>query len=47
MNVNKTKVSDIQFNQNQQEDPINVVDDTRMTVLSPGMYGNHQFMYVE
>ena len=36
-NVKKTRVSDIQFNQSQQKDPIDDVDDTRMTVLSPGM----------
>ena len=46
-NVNKTNVSDIQFNQNQQEGPVADADDTRMTVLSPGMYGHHQFTAVE
>ena len=46
-NVNKTKVSDTQFNQSQQEDPVDDVDDTRMIVLSPGMYGCHQFTAVE
>ena len=37
------KVSDTQFNQNQQESPVDDIDDTRMTVLSPGIYGHHQF----
>ena len=46
-NVKKTKVSDTQFNQSQQEDPIDEVDDARMAVLSPGMYGHHQFNAVE
>ena len=42
-----TKVSDTQFNQSQQEDPVDDVDGTRMTVLSPWMYGHHQFTAVE
>ena len=46
-NVNKTKVSDTQFSQSQQEDPADDIDDIRMTVLSPGMYGHHQFTAVE
>ena len=46
-NVNKTKVGYIQFNQSQQEDPVDDVNDTRMTVLSPGMNGHHQFTAVE
>ena len=31
------KVSDTQFNQSQQVDPVDDIDDARMTVLSPGM----------
>ena len=46
-NVNKTKVSDTQFNQSQLEDPVDDADDTRMTVLSPGVYGHHQFTAME
>ena len=46
-NVSKTKVSDTQFNKSQQEDPVDDVDDTRMTVLSPGMYNHHQFTAME
>ena len=46
-NVNKTTVSDTQFNQSQEGDPVDDTDDTRMTVLSPSMYGNHQFTAVE
>ena len=46
-NVNKTKVSDSQFNSSQQEDPVDDVDDTRMTVRSPCMFGHHQFTAVE
>ena len=46
-NVNKTNVSDTQFNQSQQEHPVDDIDDTRMTVLSPDMYGHHQFTAVE
>ena len=37
MNVNKTKFSDTQINQSQQEDPVDDIDDTRMKVLSPDM----------
>ena len=33
----ETKVSDMQFNQSQQEDPVDDVDNIKMTVLSPGM----------
>ena len=40
-NVNKTKVSDTQFNQSQQEDPVDDTDDTRMTVVKSSMYGCH------
>ena len=46
-NVNKTKVSETQFNHSQQKDPIDDVDDTRMTVPSPDMYGHHQCTAVE
>ena len=46
-NVNKTEVCDTQFKQSQQEDPIDEVDDARMTVLSPGMYSCLQFNAVE
>ena len=46
-NVNKTKVSDTQHNQSQQEDPVGDADDTRMTVLSPCMHGHHHFTAVE
>ena len=46
-NVNKTTVSDIPFNQSQQEDPDNDINDTRMTVLSPDVYWHHQFTAVE
>ena len=31
----------------QQEDSVDDVDDTRMTMLCPGMYGHHQFTTVE
>ena len=47
ININKTKVSDAQFNQSQLEDPVECADDIRLTVLSPGMYGHHQFSAVE
>ena len=33
---NKTKVSDIQVSQGQQEEPVNDVTNTRMTMVSPG-----------
>ena len=46
-NVNKTTVSDIQFDQSQQEDAVDDVNDTRMTVLSLAMYGQNQFTEVE
>ena len=46
-NVNKTKVSDTQFNQSQQEYPVDDVYDARMTMISPGMYGYHQCTTVE
>ena len=46
-NVNKTKVSDTQFNQNQQEEAVHDITDTRMTMVSPGGYGHHQFTAVE
>ena len=46
-NVNKTKVSDTQFNQSQQEDPVDDVNDARMTMISPGMYSHHQCTAVE
>ena len=39
----KTKVSDIQVNQDQQEEPIDNIANTRMTMLSPGTYGHQQF----
>ena len=44
---NKTNVSDIQFNQNQQEEPADDVTNTRMKMVSPGMYGHHQFTAIE
>ena len=44
---NKTKVSDTQFNQSQQEEPVNDITNTRMTMVSPGIYGHHQFTAVE
>ena len=47
ININKTKVSGLQFNQSQQEDPVDDIDDARMTVVSQGMYGHHQFNAVE
>ena len=37
INVNKTKISDTQFNQSQQEDPVDDTDVRRMTVFSPGV----------
>ena len=46
-NVNKTKFSDTQFNQSQQEGRVDDIDETRMTMLSPGMYGHHQLTTVE
>ena len=46
-NVNKTKFSDTLFNQSQWEDPVDDVDDARMTLLSPGVYGHHQFNSVK
>ena len=46
-NVNKTKFSEPQFNQSQQEDPVDDADDTRMTVVSPAMYDCHQFTAVK
>ena len=36
-----------QFNQSQQEDPVNDIDEARMTVLSPGMHSCHQFNALE
>ena len=42
-NVNRTMVNDIPFNQSQQEDPVDDVNDTGMTVLRPYVYGHHQF----
>ena len=36
-----------QVNRSQQEDPVDDGDGARMTVLSPGMYGHHQFNTVE
>ena len=44
---NKTKVSDIQINQDQQEEPVNDITNTRMTMVHPGMYGHHQFTAIE
>ena len=46
-NVNKTKVSDTQFKQSQHEDPVDDVNDMRMTMIRPGMYGCHQFIAVK
>ena len=46
-NFNKITVGDTQFNQNQQKDTVDDADDTRMTMLSPGMYGHHQFTAME
>ena len=46
-NVNKTKVSDMQFNQSRHEDPVDDIDDARMTVLSVGVYGCYQYNAVE
>ena len=40
---NKTKVSDIQGNQNQQEKSTNDSTNPRMTMVSPGTHGHHQF----
>ena len=44
---NKTKISDIQVSQAQEEEPINDVTRARMTIVSPGMYGHHQFTPME
>ena len=46
-NVNKRTIGNKQFNQSQQGDPVDKIDDTRMTVISPDMYGYHQFTAVE
>ena len=46
-NVYKTKDSDTLLNQSQQEDPVDDIDDARMTVLIPGIYDHHQFNAVE
>ena len=46
-NVNNTTISDIQFNQSQQEHPVDDVNDIRMAMMSPGMYGHHLFTSVE
>ena len=46
-NVNKIKVGDAQFNQSQQKDSVNDTDETRMTMLSPGIYSHHQFTAME
>ena len=46
-NGNKTKVSDTQFNQSQQIEPIDDITNTRMTMVSPGVCGHHQFTVVE
>ena len=35
-------VTDTLFNQSQQEEPVDDIDNVRMTVLSPGMYGHYQ-----
>ena len=42
-----TKVSDTQFNQGPQEEPVDYITNMRMTMVSPGMYGHHQFTAVE
>ena len=44
---NKTKVSDMQVNQGQQEEPINDVTNTMMIMMSPGTYGCHQFTAIQ
>ena len=41
INVKKTKVSDTQFNQSQQEDPVDDINDARMIMISPGVCGHH------
>ena len=46
-NGNKTEVTDTQVNQSQWEEPVDYFTDTRMTVVSPGVYGHHQFTAVE
>ena len=46
-NVNNAKVVYVQLNQSQQKDSVDDADDTRMTILSPGMYGCHQFTAME
>ena len=46
-NVNKTKVGDVQFNQSQEKDSVDDTDDTKITMLSPGMYGQHQLTAME
>ena len=43
----RSKVRDTQFNQSQQEDPVDDDGDMRMTVLHPGMYSCCQFTAVE
>ena len=47
INDNKTEVRDTQFLQSQQEEPVDDITDTRMTMVSQGMYGCHQFTAVE
>ena len=44
---NTIKVSDIQFNQDQQEEPVDDVANTRITMVSPGVYGCHQSTAIE
>ena len=44
---NKTKVSDTQFNQSQQEEPVHDVTNARMTMVRSGMNGHYQYTAVE
>ena len=44
---NRIKVSDIQFNQDQEEEPIDDITYTRMTMVSPGAYAHLQFTAIE
>ena len=46
-NGNKTKVSDIQVNKDQQEKSIDDCTSPRMAMMSPGVYGHHQFNATE
>ena len=44
---NKTKVSDIQVSQGQQEESVDNMTKAIMTMVSPGVYGYYQFTAIQ